>query len=391
MLTRDEIALFLTSLLIATCLAGCEAEKEEEEDEILPAKVTKISTGTLFRRLGYTGDIEGKTEIRVFSQIPERIMSLSAREGQRVKQGDILAIVRSKTLTQGVRQAAGGLDAARANRDALTDQVGRVRKLAASGAATSSQLLTLESQLAAAEAQVRSLEAALGQAKQIKGDSVVRAPIDGLIGQVFVEVGDMAVPQIPVCTIVDMDVVTLKVRIPESDLTSVSEGQPVTFRVISSNGGVRRGTVTRVSPVLDRASRTATIEVDYDNADHVLKPGMLARVEVEVERRDNVVWAPKDSLTVTAERRGDKRVYRAVVAKDGKAEEREVLIGLEDGEKAQVLEGLEAGDDLVTEGQHLMADGDDIKIVEGEGADPEAPADDERESASEARTAADGG
>lgn len=356
----------LLAALLSLLAAGCEMPEDEEEDSVVPVEVEKITKGTLFRHLGYTGDIEGQAEIRVFSPIPERIVSLTAREGDRVRQGDTLAVVRSKNLAQGVKQAAGGLDAVRAQRDSLQDQVERVRKLASSGAATSSQLLTLESQLTSAEAQVRQLEAALGQAQQMKGDAVIRAPIDGLIGQVFVEVGDMAVPQVPICTVVDMDRIKVKVRIPESDLISVAEGQPVAFELIAKDAKVMRGTITRVSPVLDRLSRTATIEIDYDNADHLLKPGMLARVEVEVERRDDVVWAPKDALTVTAERRGEEHVYRAVVMKDGKAVERKVMIGLVDGQKAQILEGLKVGEDLVVEGQHLLADGDPVRLIGAE-------------------------
>jgi len=353
----------LIPLLLPIFLAGCEAADDEEEAAALPVRTQAVQAGTLFRRLGYTGDIEGQTEIRVFSPIPERIISLSAREGDRVRQGDVLAVVRSKSLAQGVKQAAGGLDAMRAQRDSLQDQADRMRKLADSGAVTASQLLAVEGQLAAAQAQVRQLEAALGQANQMKGDAIVRAPIDGVIGQVFVEVGDMAVPQVPVCTLVDMDRIKIKVRVPESDLPSIATGQPATFRLIAENDVVRSASISRVSPVLDRLSRTATLEIDFDNADHLLRPGMLARVEIEVERRADVVWVPNSALTVTAERRGEDQIYRAVVVEGGKAVERKVVLGLADGTRVQILDGLKLGDQVVVEGQHLLADGDPVEVV----------------------------
>jgi RND family efflux transporter MFP subunit len=366
-------ALILASSGCSTADAGNKTTAEESKQP-KAIRVMKIETDTLVDRLNYTGDIEGEAEIRIFSPIPDRIVSLKAKEGDLVKAGDVLAVIRSSNLTQGVRQAAGGLDAVRAQRVALQDQVDRLQKLKSSGAVTSSQLLSVESQLAAAEAQVRQLEATLGQARQLKGDSVIRAPIDGVIGQVFLEVGDMAIPQLPVCTVVDMDRVRIKVRVPESDLTRLKPGQPVAFEVAATDGEPRGAVVSRVSPVLDRLSRTAMMEIDVNNKDHELKPGMLARVQVEVERRENAVWVPKDAVTVTAEREGEAQLYRAVVVKDGKAVERKVLLGLEDGTRVEVLKGLAAGETLVIEGQHLLTDGDPVKIV-GKGDEAAVTAD----------------
>ncbi len=358
----NSFPLLIVAILLVAVVSACESSTEEEETRVVPAEVFTIETGTIIHRFGYTGDIEGKSEIKVFAPIPDRIISLFAREGERVKRGDILAVIRSKQLSQGVHQAAGGLDAVRAHRDGLKDQVERFRKLEESGAVTSSQILSIESQLAAAQAQVRQLEATLGQAKQMKGDAIIRAPIDGVIGQVFVEIGDMVVPQIPVCTVVDMDRVKIKVRIPESDLPSVEPGQPVSFRVAARDQAIEHAAVSRVSPVLDRLSRTATMEIDLENADHRLKPGMLARVEVEVERHVNIVWAPKDALTVTPKRRGEEQIFRGIVVEGDVAREREVILGLEEGDRVEVLSGLEVGDRLVVKGQHLLEDGDPVKL-----------------------------
>jgi len=368
---RDAFTRAIAAILIALAAgaSACDAISGEgeasadETEEIRKVEVAQVRTDTLVHEVSYVGDIEGEAEIRVFSPIPDRIVSLPIKEGDRVKKNRILAVIRSTALSQGVDQAAGGLDAARAQRNALQDQVSRLNKLESSGAVSSSQLLTVRSQLDAAEAQVRQLEAVLGQARQRKGDAVLKAPIDGVIGQVFVEAGDLAAPQIPVCTVVDMDRVRVKVRVPEPDLPHLRPGQPAEVRVAVSNGEPIRASVSRVGPVLDRLSRTATMEIDIDNSDHVLKPGMLARVKVEVERIEGAVVAPKDALTVTAERRSGENLYRAVVVEDGKASERMLLLGLEDGDLVQVREGLEAGETLVLRGQHQLSDGDPVAIA----------------------------
>jgi RND family efflux transporter MFP subunit len=362
----------LFTLLAVAWSLGCEGPDAAEEDAgPLLVEVSPVESGSLTRRLGYVGDIEGEAEIRVYSPIPDRIVKLTAKEGDRVRAGQVLATVRSGMLRQGVKQASSGVDAAAAQRAALADQLARMRKLESSGAVTNSQLLAVESQFAAAEAQVQQLQAMLGQARQRRGDAVIKAPIDGVIGQVFMKVGDMAVPQIPICTVVDMDMVRIKVRVPEADLPLLAPGLAVRLEVAVTDGAPIPGSVARVSPVLDRLSRTATMEVDLQNPKHSLKPGMLARIQVEVERRENVVIAPKDALTVTAERKGAANVYRAMVAQGSTARERSVLLGLEDGDRVEVVEGLEVGDRLIVKGQHLLADGDPLRFAAGR-SQPEA-------------------
>ena len=372
MIPIRQIRLSLAGLLCALALLGAggcdrgtESDPEDEKEEPRAVRVETVRSGAVTRWLSYVADIAGEAEIRVFSAVPDRIVRLNVREGDEVEAGDVIASIRANVLTQGVRQALGGLDAARAQRDSLLDQAERMRRLEGSGAVTSSQLLTVENQLAAAEAQVRQLEAMLGQARQRKGDSLVRAPIDGVVGQVFLEEGDLAAPQLPICTVVAMDRVVVQARVPEPDLPWLREGQPVEVQLAVDDRDPIRATVTRVGPVLDRVSRTASLEVEVDNADRRLKPGMLARLRVQVERREGVPLAPKTALTVTAQRRGGQDLFRAMVQDGEVARERKVLLGLEEGEQVEILDGLEAGERLVVEGQHLLADGDPVRVVTG--------------------------
>lgn len=361
-----------TVVLVLFCVsvffcAGCKnAKSQEKEETARPVSLLRLESGELIERIGYTGDIKGETEIRVFSPIPERIVQLPVKEGDKVKKGAILAVVRSDTLAQGVRQAAGGLDAARANLRAAEDQLERMRSLKGSGAVTSSQLLSVESQAAAAQAQVRQLEATLGQAQQRRGDAIIRSPIDGIVATVNLEVGDLAAPQIPIAVVMEMETVTIEARAPETDLPLLHEGQPVVFWLTVDSKNKYRAAVSRISPVLDRMSRTALLEVDYPNEERTLKPGMLVHVEVEIEKKTDALWAPSDALTVTAQRRDGHALYRAVVVKDGRAEERLVRVGMWEGGKVEILDGLSEGEMLVTKGQHVLADGDAVQ-VQGDG------------------------
>lgn len=369
----------LISILALSCAAaaacGKPVDDEAADKSAAPVRTATVETGSLTRRLGFIGDIEGQTEINVFSFVPDRLLSISVKDGDRVRAGQTLAVVRATSLGEGVKQAVAGVDAVRAQLESLRDQQARLKQLESSGAVTSSQILAVNAQVAATEAQARQLEAMLGQARQARGNAVITAPVAGVIGKVFVEVGDIAAPQIPICSIVDLDRVKIIVRVPEPDLPLLRVGQPAEVEIAARPGKPLHGEVSRVGPVLDRLSRTASLEIDMENPEHELKPGMLARVRVEVERRDGVVWAPKDALTVTNEREGDQSLYRAVVVEGGKAKERLVLLGLEDEGRVEVIRGLAAGETLVFRGQHLVVDGDPVRTEAGEGAAaPKAPA-----------------
>lgn len=358
------------ALLLGVCLASCKQGKDDADagKEALPVRVARVETGAIAKWLTYSGDIEGQSEIRVYSPIPDRIVALPAKEGDTVKAGDVLAVIRSTSLSEGVNQAAAGLDAVRAQLTSLRDQQARLKKLEGSGAVSSSQILAVDSQVASAEAQSRQLMAMLGQARQLRGDAVVRAPIAGVIGQVFLKTGDMAPPQLPVCSVVDMDLVKVKVRVPEPDLPFLEAGQRVEMVMAATGGGARTGVVSRVSPVLDRLSRSATMEVDIANEDHSLRPGMLARVRVEVERLEGVLVAPREAFTVSQDMKGDAQLYRAVALEGTQARERKVLLGAAEGDRVQILEGLKAGDVLVVRGQHLLVDGDQARVVDDDKA-----------------------
>jgi RND family efflux transporter MFP subunit len=355
---------------------GCSSGNAAEADAGNPP--TSVAIQTVLQRpiskvLSYTGDVHGEVEIRVYSLIPDRIVSLDVEEGQEVEQGATIAVIRAQSLGQGVQQAMGGLNSARAQVDGLRDNLARQRRLLTSGVVTQAQVDATEIQLRSAEAQVAQLEATVGSARLRQGDSVVRAPLRGIVGQVFVEEGDLAAPQIPICTVVQMDRVEVLIQVPERDLGSIGQGMEAEIRVASASGEVFRAPVSRVSPVVDRASRTATLRIMLDNPSHRLLPGALADVRIEVERIEAAVVVPQYALVLN-ERTEQEMNYRAYVLRaDGQTvEERIVRVGIYDGDDVQVVSGLSAGDRLVVEGQHMLRNESHVQV---EGSETEnAPA-----------------
>lgn len=379
------IAILLTCVL---AMVGCSSGQAAEPDagsNIVTVEVETIERETISRVLTYSGDILGEVEVRVFSTIPERIIELNAEEGQQVESGDLLATIRADALGQGVRQALGGLASARAQVAGLRDTLNRQQRLASSGVVTQAQVDATRFQLQSAEAQVAQLEATVGSARSKRSDANVRSPINGIIGQVFVEEGDLATPQRPICTVVQMDRVEVTLQVPEQDLGMVHAGMVAEVRIASVPDRVFRAPVSQISPVVDRTSRTATLRIMLDNPDHVIRPGSLAEVQIEVERHDNAVVVDQYAL-VLDDRHGDEghAQYRAYVMRpDGETvEERRVETGIFQGDRVEVTEGLAQGERLIVQGQHLLRDESRVRLASTDDDD-----EDDEEEEGEARQA----
>lgn len=370
-------------LLLGGCSQGASATTPDARSATAVA-VQPVERQTISKVLSYTGEVAGEVEVKVYSTIPERIVALTIEEGQQVEEGALLASVRADTLGQGVRQAMGGLASARANVEGLRDQFNRQQRLLASGVVTRAQVDATRFQLQAAEATVAQLEASLGSARSRRSDANIRSPISGIVGQVFVEEGDMAAPQVPICTIVRMDRVEVTIQVPERDLGLVRPGMEADLTFDSLSGREFRAPVSQISPVVDRVSRTATLRFMLDNEDHAIRPGSLADVSLEVERHEDALVVPQYAL-VLEDRSGPEGAarYRAYVLEDDgrTVDERRVEVGIFRGDEVEITDGLAEGERLIVQGQHLLRDGSEVRVIdrsseqEGEETDGGAAAD----------------
>jgi RND family efflux transporter MFP subunit len=373
MLKLQRVALFLAALTVLSPLQGCNrGKKKKEKENPIPVQVQRVQLSSIARTLRYDADVRGALEVRVFSQVPERIISRRVEPGDKVKRGQILAIVRSDTLSDNVQSAAAAIDAARADRDNLKAELDRQAKLLARRIVSQAMVDQLRARLRSAEAQIRRLEAMARQASTVRGNAVIRSPISGVVGQCLLDQGDMAAPTVPICTIVRPDPVELRIDVPEQDLARIKEKMQARVRVARFPKRDFRGTVERIYPTIDRMTRTAKIKVVIKNTEQQLMPGMLARVWLEVERHDDTVVVPYSSLIIEMGARGETthRVY--VLDKGGKsAADRTVRLGIVDGSRVEITAGLSVGDELVTRGQHLLRPGREVSVVER--LDPSKP------------------
>lgn len=361
--------------ILALALGACADEPPPTEPARL-VDVTDAVRDTAVDALVLLGDVQADKAVQLVAETPEKVAEVHVEVGDVVAAGDPLVTLDPRLLASDLAQARAAEKAARASRDRLGQELARVERLVGSGAAAQAQLERLETELRGAEAQVEQLAAAQYAAGRRRARSTLRAPFDGVVARLAVEEGDLAAPQMPVAEVVQMDRVKVVLQVAEPDFVRVEEGMEVEVRPPALPDVTRSGTVTRVSPVLDRLTRTGLVEVSVDNADHVLRPGMVAEVSLTLSRREDVVMVPGPAIVMTPDTARTGQAALFVVDGDV-ARRRTVTLGPRYGDRIEIAEGVAAGEPVVVRGQHLLRNGSPIRVNRPATIGPDGPAPEE--------------
>ncbi len=186
----------------------------------------------------------------------------------------------------------------------------------------------------------------------------VRAPISGVVGKVYVEVGQTIAPTMPVASVTSYSRrVRIRVSVSDHDLRFVTRGAEATVTVSALPDTVFTGRVTKVAPVLDPMNRTATVEITVENKGRKLVPGMACSVNLVLERHDDVVAVPASALFTNG-------FDKIVVVDNGTTRFREIETGLTGNELVEVVSGLAAGESVATTGKERVKDNEQVRTIE---------------------------
>jgi len=378
---------FLISLAAAGALAltlsllpGCQppaapaAASEATHTQATPVMIEPVGRADLTRELVYVADLEASAAVTVISPVTDRIQQFPYDNGDEVRAGQVLAVVRSESLSKGLEQAAANVEGLEIQLAQAEADLTRSAELLQREVITQQTYEQVETQHRATAAQLDSARAAYDQLAVSVGDARVEAPIGGVVADRTQDPGDYASMQTPLCRVLDVDPIVLQLRLTEADVARVEVGQEVTLVVDARPGETFVGSVQRIMPYLDAATRTNTVEVhvpnprDEDTGLRALKPGMFGRATIVAERRDGVLAVADDALVldsqVLAEQAPGQVLRKAyVVDEAGVARQRTVEVGLRDDGTSEVLGGLAEGDQLVVRGQHQLTDGEAVSVV----------------------------
>lgn len=186
----------------------------------------------------------------------------------------------------------------------------------------------------------------------------VESPLSGIVGRVYVDIGQNVTSQTPVALVVNMDTARINLDIPEKYLHRISLNQEAKISVDAFPKDTFSGFVKKVSPVVDLTTRTAPVEITADNKDHRLSPGMFAKLSLVIQERKNIPAILKEAVMGHGP---DLYVY---IIENKKAVLKKVTLGIRQGPYYEVEEGLKEGDLVVIMGQQRLYEGAQVNIEE---------------------------
>jgi RND family efflux transporter MFP subunit len=384
----------LVAAMLAACVIACGKDTTPARGaggakvgEPRPVRVIAAAVGPLPRTVTVTGTLAADEDVIAGFKVAGRVSEIAVDLGSPVRKGQVLArldptdfrlrveqaeaalrqvraglgltandpgdsVDPSKTAL--VREARAVLEEARLSRE-RTERLWEKNLIARSEVdASQSRLLVAESRYQAALEEIRNRQELLAErrsglalARQQLADAVLSAPIDGAVRERRASVGEYLAAGAPVFALVRIHPLRLRVAVTERDAPSVRVGQAVRVR-LEGDPSEHAGRVVRLSPSIQEQNRTLNVEAEVANRQGRLRPGSFARAEIVVEADRTAVTVPASSVVTFA---GLEKVFGV---KDGKAIEKRIRTGRRSGDRVEILEGVAAGEQVVTDPGSLV-------------------------------------
>jgi membrane fusion protein (multidrug efflux system) len=333
--------------------AGKDGKDAKGEVPAVPVEVAATRRAEMAAVYTGTAPIESERKAFVMPKVKGEIRHVLADEGQRVREGQVLARLDGDQLRLEVALAE-------ATMRKLERDYARNTELQAKGLISAVSIDNLKYELEAAKA---SWELARLQLSYTD----IRSPIDGTVTQRLdvVKVGNTVTPvggvidsaDSALFVVEDLDSLILRVNVPERELAKLAVGQLVELSFDAVPGRSFAGKIALVSPYVDAATATFGVRIRVTDTGGVLRPGMFARVAIVYERKMDALQIPRTALL---DGDGPPKVF---VVKDNKAAERAVQLGLSNGAYVEIVTGLKDGEQVVVVGQAAVKPGATVRIV----------------------------
>ncbi|MEN9481120.1 MAG: hypothetical protein RLZZ298_2515 [Pseudomonadota bacterium] len=314
----------------------------------MAVEVAKVAASDFSDEASAVGSLKSNESVVLRPETAGRIAAIGFKDGAIVSKGTVLV-----TLDAAVQEAE--LQQAKANLALAQTSFQRNQELVAKKFLSQQALDTSSANLKVQQATVQLAEAKVGKTR-------VKAPFNGMLGLRNVSVGDYVKEGQDLINIEDIATLRMDFKLPESYLGRVSKGQAVELTSDALPGQSFKAVLDAVDPLVDQNGRAISARARLDNASGKLRPGMFVRVRLLFGDRKDVLMVPEQAIVPGAQ----PAVFKVV---DGKATLAKVKIGVRRAAQVEVLEGLVAGDVVVTAGQLKLREGAPVRAI-GEGAAP---------------------
>jgi len=370
------LCLVVAFLVVQRVRAGAPAHTHNGRD-VEPAAFAIVKRAPIGNTFSVAGEFDPYQEIEVHAKVAGYIRKINVDIGDRVKTGEVLAVLEVPELVAQLQGAGAGVrhsqqEVIRAKNEVSRDeaqhaalhanylrlkQAGEARPgliaqqelddAQSRDEASEAQIDSAKSALAAAEQQLEMSQANNSQVSAMSDYTRITAPFDGVVTWRYADTGSLVQAgtsnnnSAPVVKLAQVNVLRLRIPVPESLAASVRVGEEADV-VVHATGEHFTGKVTRFTDSLDRTTRTEQVEIDVPNDKYKLQPGMYADVRLQVQNHPDALTVP---IQAVQHENGKSQVL--VLDQHNRVQPRDIETGLEDPRRVEVLSGLAEGDRVI--------------------------------------------
>jgi len=350
--------------VLAAVLAGCGGEAQtavSEKSRAVPVRTATVESRDLDHTVQLTGTLHPRAQVQVVAEVRARLLRILKDEGARVSQGETLAILDATDYRLAHDRARAALAVAEANRAHAQAEKERADNLVKTGGITDKDRLAAEVNLQVAEASMGQARAESAIAAEQHARAEVRSPLTGRIARRVADPGSLLAAGSPIFTVVDDAVLEFRASVPSADYARIRIGAPAEVTVDALGGLSVQGKVARVTPLIEERTRSFEVVIQVPGQSQLVG-GMFGRARVGVEKVAGALVVPPAALVREGSRPGQAQVF---VVAGGKADRREVALGVEGSDAVQVRSGLQAGDVVVLDPPAALSSGSAVSVANG--------------------------
>ena len=345
-LNRYGPAVIVCAMLVSACGQSDQDKTDEESEEeavAIPVEVGVPVRGDIVAVYSGTAPIEAFAEADVIAKVAGEIREINVEEGDDVKKGQVLARLDGDRLRLELNQSEANLH--KLQRDYERNVELKEKSLISSG------------DFDKIKYDLEALQASFNLAKLELDYTQIRAPIDGVVSERFVRLGNTLGVNEPVFRITSLDPLVAYLHVPEREYRHIAIGQPVGIDIDALQGLRIIASVTRVSPIVDPQTGTFKITIEISDDQRRIKPGMFGRISIVYDQHVNVLQIPRSAII---EEDGATTVF---VVEDDKAIRKAVQTAYSDRGMIEITSGLSDNDRVIITGQIGLKDDALVTII----------------------------
>ncbi len=346
--------LILGLMLLAACQPDAEsdsaaeadasaAKKSEDDSPAIPVETSAAIRADIYAMYSGTAPIEADAEAGVIAKVAGEVREILVEEGDDVKSGQLLARLDGDRLRLELMQSEANLR--KAQRDHQRNVDLRDRSLISTG------------DFEKIKYEMDALEATYNLAKLELSYTEIRAPINGVIAERFVKVGNTIDVNAVTFQVTSLEPLIAYLHVPEREYRRIDRGQTAVIAVDALQGSEFQATVARISPVVDPGTGTFKITVEVSDPTRRLKPGMFGRINIVYDMHAQALQVPRSAIIDEA---GELSVF---IVEDEKAVRRPITTGYANNGHIEILAGLTGTEKIVVVGQTGLRDGSKVSII----------------------------